>query len=165
MSINFPFTDANGFFAFGSGSNLRTGSNPPYAVSDFLSFYPQFGTDSSGNYIVPETVIQNFVNMASASIQQTRWRSWWTFGMATFIAHFCTLYLETMADPNSGAAAVFEAGRAQGVVSNEDVGDVSYSADVNIGAVDGWANWNSTSFGRQFAARARIVGKGGMYVW
>lgn len=85
--------------------------------------------------------------------------------MALFVAHFCTLYLETSADPNSGAAAVFEAGRAQGVITGESVGDVSYSSDVNVGSVDGWAQWNATQYGRQLASRGKLVGMGGMHVY
>lgn len=165
MSMNYPFRDANGLFAFGSGSNLRIGANPSYAVSDFLSVYPQFGPNSQDVYIVPETVIQNFINMATASIQQARWRSAWYMAMSWFVAHFCTLWLETSVDPDNGATAVFEAGRAQGVTTGESVGDVSYSVDVNIGSVDGWGHWNSTAYGRQLANRGKLVGMGGSYVW
>lgn len=158
--MQWPTTDANGLFTYSDGSNLRTGTNPTYAVSDFLSTYPQFG-----NAIVPQTVIQQFITMANASVQQARWRAAWQTAMGFFVAHFCTLYLQTAADPNSGAAAVFEAGRAQGVITGESVGDLSYSADVNAGSVDGWAAWNLTAYGQQLATLARMYGKGGMYIW
>ncbi|WP_436663553.1 DUF4054 domain-containing protein [Alicyclobacillus acidoterrestris] len=155
----------NPFWNFGSGSNLRAGTNPSYTVADFVAFYPQFGTDSNGNYVVPQTVIQTFIDMAGASIQQARWRGAWQVAMGLFVAHFCTLYLQTSADPNSGAAAVFEAGRAQGVLSGESVGDVSYSADSSVTSVDGWAEWNATEYGKQLATLARMYGKGGMQIW
>lgn len=163
--MNPPFTDANGFFNFGSGGNLRTGGNPPYAVGDFTSFYPQFGNNSQSQPVVPVAVIQAFINMANACVQQARWRSMWQVAMGLFVAHFCTLYLQTAADPNSGAAAVFEAGRAQGVITGESVGDVSYSADANLSDLDGWAAWKLTAYGQQLASMGKLVGKGGMYVY
>ncbi|GLG02172.1 hypothetical protein Alches_22130 [Alicyclobacillus hesperidum subsp. aegles] len=165
MSMNPPLSDPMDFYSFGDGSNIRQGTNPPYAVSDFLAVYPQFGTDANGNAIVPQSVLQTFVTLASSVLQQVRWRSYWQIAMGLFVAHFATLYLQSMADPNSGAAAVFEAGRAQGVITGESVGDVSYSADTSAANVDGWAAWNLTSYGQQLATIGRLVGRGGMYVW
>jgi len=165
MSINPTFMDAYGFYAFGDGSNLRTGSNPPYGVSDFLSMFPQFGPDSNGNYVVPQSVIQSFIGMANACLQQARWRSVWPLAMGWFVAHFCTLWLQSQADPNGGAAAVLEAGRAQGVITGESVGDISYSADLSLATVNGWAAWNLTSYGQQLVTYGKLIGKGGMYVW
>lgn len=166
MGINCPWPGGSGFFGMsGNGSNLRIGANPAYAVTDFLSIYPQFGENSQSNYVVPEAIIQQFINMATASIQQVRWRSAWYLAMAWFIAHYCTLYLETYVDPDNGAGAVFEAGRAQGVTTGESAGDVSFNVDVNVGSVDGWGHWNSTEYGRQLANRGKTVGMGGMYVW
>lgn len=159
------YSFSNSFVDFGDASNLRQGANPSYAITDFTSFYPQFGNNAQGTPVVPTAVIQTFLNMANASIQQTRWRSIWQLAMSLYIAHFCTLYLETTADPNSGASAVFEAGRAQGVLTGESVGDVSYSVDANIASVDGWAAWNSTEYGKQLATFARMVGMGGMGIW
>ncbi|WP_074951076.1 DUF4054 domain-containing protein [Alicyclobacillus macrosporangiidus] len=159
------FTDVNGFFTFGDGSNIRQGTNPPYAVSDFLAMYPQFGPDADDKYVVPQTVIEAFIDMANASMSQARWRSMWQAAMGWYVAHFCTLYLQSAADPNSGAAAVLEAGRAQGVLTGESVGDLSYSQDANIASVDGWAAWNLTVYGQQLATMGRLVGKGGMYVY
>lgn len=156
----------NSFWNFGSGSNLRSGTNPAYAVNDFTTFYPQFGNDSNNNpIVVPQSVIQAFIDMANASLQQARWHSAWQTAMNLYVAHFCTLYLQTSADPNSGASAVFEAGKAQGVLSGESVGDVSYSSDVNIASVDGWAMWNLTAYGQQLATLAKLYGKGGMQIW
>lgn len=170
MSMLPPFTDANGFFSFGSGSNLRTGANPPYAVSDFLAFYPQFGNNAQGVPVVPTTVVQAFLTLANASLQQMRWKSLWTAAMGWYIAHFCTLYLQSMADPNGGAAAVFEAGRAQGVIMSQSVGDVSVSYDPNLAGRDqpsmaGWGAFHLTVYGQQLITSGRLMGKGGMYVY
>lgn len=167
MSENpsFPLTDANGYYTYGDGSNLRNGSNPTYAVSDFVGFYPQFGPDNTGMYVVPENVIQAFIDMATASLDQARWRSTWQVAMGWYVAHFCTLFLQSAADPNSGATAVFEAGRAKGVITSKSVGDVSVSIDQNITGIDTWAAWKLTTFGQQLATMGRLYGKGGMLIY
>lgn len=160
-------TDANGFFEFGDGSNLRTGTNPPYALSDFTAMYPQFGANAQGQYLVPATVIQAYINLANASLQESRWHDSWQLAMGWFVAHFCTLYLQGTADPNSGAGAVLAAGQAKGLDTSQSVGDVSASTDYNAIAkdLDGWAAWTLTIYGQQLATMGKLMGKGGMYVY
>lgn len=94
----------------------------------------------------------------------------WAMAMGFYVAHFCTLYLQSMADPNSGAAAVFEAGRAQGVIVSKSVGDVSVNYDPNLAGRDtptmaGWGAFHLTVYGQQLITFGRLVGKGGMYVY
>lgn len=160
-------TDANGFYSFGDGSNLRTGTNPPYAMSDFLQAYPQFGANSLGVYLVPQVIVQAYINLANASLQQSRWHDYWQVAMGWFVAHFCTLYVQGMADPNGGAGAVVAAGQAKGLNTSESVGDVSVSTDYNSIAqdLDGWAAWKLTVYGQQLATIGKLVGKGGMYIY
>ncbi len=160
MGLTPPFSlvDANGFFAYPDGSNIQQGTNPSYAVSDFLAFYPQFA--SSPN----QSIIQTFISMANASLQQTRWQTGWQFAMSLYVAHFCTLYLQTLTYAPT-AVAVFEAGKAQGVITSESAGDVSYSSDANIASVPGWAAWNLTVYGQQLATIGKLMGKGGMFVY
>lgn len=157
-------TDANGFFEFGGGSNLRTGTNPPYALTDFLTAYPQFGNNAQGVAMVPSTVVQTFINLANASLQQSRWHSAWQIAMGWYVAHFCTMFLQGTADPNSGAAAVLEAGRAQGFITSESVGDVSASQNPVLPGMDAWAAWQLTVYGQQLLTMGRMVGKGGMFI-
>ena len=45
--------------------------------------------------VVPVAVIQLYVNLASASLVQARWQDSWLLGMAWFIAHYVTLFVET----------------------------------------------------------------------
>jgi hypothetical protein len=170
MSANPPFVDANGFFMFGSGSNILTGTNPAYATTDFLAFYPQFGNNSEGVPVVPTTVLQAFVTLATNTLNQARWQSMWAMAIGWYVAHFCTLYLQSVADPNGGAAAVFEAGRAQGVITSKTVGDVSVSYDPNLAGRDtptmaGWGAFHLTVYGQQLITMGRLVGKGGMYIY
>lgn len=142
-----------------AGTNLVIGCNPPYALDDFLAFFPKFfglptlvancvttagsatvtvptvngllagqflqgaGFDkgtviiglgagqftvnkpalASGsttaqvyeNPPVPVAVIQLYLNLAWASLQQARWQEQWTVAMGFFIAHYLTLYAES----------------------------------------------------------------------
>lgn len=150
-----------------NASNLKTGTNPPFTLDDFYSIYPQFGADAKGNYVVPQLIAQMYLDLANASIKESRWKTSWKIGMSLFMAHFCTLYLQGAANPDSGAAAVLKAGQAQGLQSSVSVGDVSISTDYSVIAsgIDGWAGWKLTSYGQQLATIGRFVGKGGMYVY
>ena len=172
MSVNppFPLTDANGFWLFPSGANLPTGVNPAYGVSDFLAFYPQFGNNAQGVPVVPLQVVTAFVVLATTALQQVRWGAIWQTAVGWYAAHFCTLYLQSVADPNGGAAAVFEAGRAQGVIMSKSVGDVSVSLDPNLAGRDqpsmaGWGAYHLTVFGQQLITAGRLIGKGGMQIY
>jgi len=151
----------------GEASNIRTGSNPPFLLCDFLEVYPQFGLGVDGNYTIPVEIIQIFINLADACIKEARWHSYWKIAMCWFVAHFCTLYLQGLADPNGGAAAAMAAGQAKGLNTSEAVGDVSVSMDYNqIGQdLNGWASWKLTIYGQQLATIAKMLGKGGMYVY
>lgn len=151
----------------GDASNIRVGSNPPFLFTDFLEVFPQFGLNGSGVEIVPEPIIQMFIDLADACIKEARWHSYWKIAMCWFVAHFCTLYLQGLTSPESDAAAVMAAGQAKGLNTSESVGDVSVSMDYNqIGQdLDGWAAWKLTIYGQQLATIGKMVGKGGMYVY
>lgn len=151
----------------GDASNIRTGSNPAFALSDFLTTYPQFGPDGNGIDIVPQIVVQMYIDLADACIKEARWHAYWKIAMGWFIAHFCTLYLQGASDPSGGAAAAISAGQAKGLNTSESVGDVSVSVDYNTIAqdLDGWAAWKLTIYGQQLATAGKLVGKGGMYVY
>ena len=98
----------------GDASNLSFGSNPPYAIEDFLQVYPQFGNDANNNSVIPTAIIQMYINLATTCIKKDKWFDAWEVAMGWFIAHFLTLYLQGTADPNSGAAGVLQAGQTRG---------------------------------------------------
>lgn len=150
----------NDFWNFGSGSNLRSGTNPPYAVSDFTDFYPQFT-----NSVIPANVMQAFIDEANAGLSQARYHSAWTRAMALFVAHLCTLYLESYVDPASSAQSVADAGRAQGISTSQSVGDVSESVDIIAVTDPAWGDLNLTSYGQQLIRLGKLYGKGGMQIW
>ena len=149
-----------------SASNLKTGENPTFTLKDFYIQYKQFGPNDAGDFIIPEIVMQMYLNLANASIKEARWHSSWELAMGWFIAHFLTLYVQGMADPNSGAAGVLRAGQAKGLNTSKSIGDVSVSTDYSIIAngIDGWANWILTPYGIQLSTIGKFIGKGGMCV-
>ncbi|MDQ7094209.1 DUF4054 domain-containing protein [Desulfosporosinus sp. PR] len=149
-----------------AASNVIQSANPDYALSDFISMYPQFGPDANNNYIVPEPILQMYIDLASVCVNATRYRSYWKACMGFFIAHFATLWLQGAANPGSPAGAVLEAGKAQGLVTSESVGDVSAGTDYSAIANDlnGWAQFKLTLYGQQLASIGKLVGKAGMYI-
>lgn len=151
----------------GQASNIRAGNNPPFNEEDFLKLYPQFGKDDEGTEIIPEEILNMYVEFAHACVKQSRWQNSWKLGMSLFIAHFCTLWLQSFQDPNHGAKAVMQAAQTKGLVASKSVGDLSISYDFStaLSELEGWAAWKLTTFGVQFASLAKLVGKGGMYVW
>lgn len=150
--------DLNSLIA--DASNIKIGENPEYTQEDFFAFYPQFAGQ------VPELVIQSFINLASANINIKRWNKSWEFGMALFIAHFLTLYVKTSGtvdNPNTNLAS----GNIRGIQTSKSVDGVSVSYDVSsvLTELDGWGSYKLTEYGIQLLTLARLLGKGGMYVF
>ncbi|SFE43590.1 Protein of unknown function [Paenibacillus algorifonticola] len=154
-----PQSVVNGLIA--EAANVKIGTNPPYTLADFKGIYPQF------DGIVPDPVIQMYIDLANACILQVRWKSAWKIAIGWFVAHFLTLYLQGAADPGSDAGQVMAVGQAKGLNTSEAVGDVSVSMDYgSIGQdLDGWAAWKLTIYGQQLATMGKLYGKGGMYVY
>jgi len=150
-----------------NASNLRTGDNPLYAVADFVSIYTAFGPDADENYVIPVAILQVYIDLANASVQEARYHESWQLCMGLFVAHFATLWLQSTAAAGSPAAKVVALGEAKGLRTSKSVGDISVSIDYSAIAQDlnGWAAWNLTTFGQQFATIAKLMGKGGMMVW
>lgn len=148
-------------------SNIKTGLNPPFTLEDFFSVYPQYGPRKDNSYIVPEIVMDMYLKLADASVKESRWHTYWKTGMCFFIAHFCTLYLQGVADASSDAAAILDAGKAKGLDTSVSVGGVSVSTDYSTIANDlnGWAAWKLTIYGQQLATIAKMISKGGMYIY
>jgi hypothetical protein len=150
-----------------TASNIKTGTNPPYVSDDFYAIYPQFGPATDETYVVPQIITQMYLDLANNCIKEARWHGYWKVGMSLFIAHFCTLYVQGVADPDSGAAGILKAGQARGLETSVSVGDVSVSTDFSIIAsgIEGWAGFKTTAYGLQLAGIGRLLGKGGMYVY
>lgn len=149
-----------------TASNVLSGTNPTYVLSDFIAVYPQYGPGTDGDYLVPEIILQMYIDLANACVKQVRYRGYWALCMGFFIAHFATIWLQGTASPGSSAAQVLEAGRGQGLTTSESVDGVSVSTDYSTiaASLSGWAAFNLTVYGQQFATIGKMVGMGGMMV-
>ena len=139
----------------------NTSGNPPFTVDDFYTQYPQFFTlDKNDNPVskIPLVILQAYIDLAHASITYSVYREYWIICMGLFIAHFATLYLQTMDDPLAGDTA--------GLVSSKSVDGVSVSYDNSAitADMDGFGEFKATTFGLQLITFAQIVGIGGLYV-
>lgn len=150
-----------------SAGNMKHGTNPPFTLENFYEVYPQFGQNAEGNYIVPKIVLEMYLDMANACIKESRWHRQWKYGMCLFIAHFCTIYLQGVADVNGGVKGILEAGKTRGLDTSISVGDVSISTDYSItmSNIEGWDGWSLSTYGQQLITLGKLVGKGGMYVY
>lgn len=144
-----------------NASNFLGGTNPEYTVDDFFEFYPQFEN------VIDEEIVEQFVTMAQATVQERRWKESWFLGMALFLAHFSTLYLQTQAGDNPTAAQVVSAAYARGLITSKSVGSVSVSYDYSLigDDLEGWAAWKLTVYGQQYAGMANLLGSMPVYVW
>ena len=152
----------------GGGSNILIGTNPPYGLSDFLAVYPKFGAvDSHGTFtgVIPQVVIEMYIALASACLQQVRWQDSWVVGMALFIAHYCTLWLQSEGSPGTDAASIAASGLAIGVQVSQSAGGVSVGLESLNKDFGGWGAMNLTLYGQQLETMANIVGFGCVYVY
>ena len=49
------------------------------------------------NAPIPASVIQAYINLATASLSQAMWQEQWQIAMGWFVAHYCTLWAQTEA--------------------------------------------------------------------
>lgn len=142
-------------------SNIKPENDERYTVDDFFAFYPQFNT------IIPNVVLESFLEMTNACVNKKRFGAMWRVASGLFCAHFCALWLQNSKRAGTPAEEVLSACAAAGVVTSESADGVSYSMDTSMLTNDlaGWAAFKLTAYGAQFATMAKLVGKGGMYIW
>lgn len=134
-----------------------TGGSGTGALVDITALVP------SSNMALPTQVIQVFINLATASLQEARWQDSWTLGMHLFVAHYCTLYLQTeTSSPSNTPAQVAVSGSGKGILVTKSAGDVSGSYQTVID--EDYTSWNLTAYGQQLAGIARMIGMGPMYI-
>lgn len=144
-------------------SNIKKTENPLFTIGDFYSFYPQFqGLDE-----LPESVIQLYLDFALDVVNIAKWGNQFKIGVCLFTAHFITLYLMSATPEGANAQEVLNSAQMRGVISSKSVHDVSVSYDYSlaISDVDKWGNFSLTIYGNQFVNLAKMIGKGGMYIW
>lgn len=148
-------------------SNIKTGDNPTFTIENFLEVYPQFGLNKTTNtYNISETVIQMYLDMADSRIREAKWHKSWKMGMCLFIAHYCTLYLQTIASAEDGPQAIADSGQVQGLQTSMSADGVSVGKDYStvIKNEDNANDFNQTSFGIQFLTLSKLFGRGGFTV-
>lgn len=114
--------------------------------------------------LLPFAVLLMYLYMASSSLVEARWLELWQNGMALYIAHFATLYLESDADPLSDAGQAAAAGAAAGVVVSKAVHDVSVAYQP-LEFLASWGAYGLTKYGQQLATFAEFVGAGSMLLY
>jgi Protein of unknown function (DUF4054) len=140
-----------------SGTDVTlTSAATANVTNDNLLVYP--------SPVIPYPVLLTYINLANACLQYNRWLEAWTVGMGLFIAHYCTLWLQSQGAPGSSAGQAAAGGMARGILTSKSAGDVSAGYTPLTGFED-WGAWNLTLFGQQFMTLANIVGFGPMYVW
>lgn len=170
LDAGYGFADYSASGVVANASNIRFGDNPAYGIADFIAIYPQFGSIETVEEVetftgvIPQAVLQMFINLASSCIQQVRYFDLWPFAMALFVAHYATLYLQSSTPTGANAKAVAQAGMAKGVQVSKGVGDASTSYQSLVAGWESWGSWNLTTYGQQLITQASIVGMGGMYI-
>lgn len=144
-------------------SNLRRSENPKFTIGDFFSFYPQFQVLDE----LPESIIQLYLDFALDVVNIARWGNQFKLGVCLFTAHFVSLYLMSATPEGASAQEVLNSAQMRGVISSKSVHDVSVSYDYSLAVseVDKWGNFGLTIYGNQFVSIAKLMGKGGMYIW
>ena len=142
-------------------SNIKRPNDTKYTKDDFLAFYPQF-TDN-----IPEIVLDSFLELANECVSQDRYGKMWKHAIGLFAAHMCALWLQSATKAGTPADEVLAAFKTAGIVTSESADGVSYNMDLSLLSSDlnGWAAFKLTAYGVQFASVAKLMGKGGMYVW
>ena len=111
--------------------------------------------------LLPFVALLMFVAAAQASLVQRRWDALWLMGMAFYIAHFATLYLQATENPNTTAAQAAAAALMTGIVTSKAVHDVSISYTPLTDLAE-WGAFQLTTFGVQLITFAKWVGDGPM---
>lgn len=141
-------------------SNIKKEEHPEYTKESFLLLYPQFIG------VIPDAALDMYVDLGLSCVNYKRFNRMWKAAIGLFIAHFCTLYLQSMQPEGTDASQVLASASSAGMVTSESADGVSYSRDGSaLNDLNGWAAFKMTTFGVQFATMAKLVGRGGMYVW
>lgn len=155
-----------------AASNIVGENTSVYTEEMFLQDFPQFAQKQTPpaepEYVslIPPFILQQFITMANAAIQEQRWFEKWRWAMGLYIAHYATLYLRTYSDGSPNVQAAANSGALIGTVASATLGDASVSYDTRaiVAATEKWGAWNSTAYGQLLVTEARLVSMGGAYI-
>lgn len=155
---------------FGGASNVILTSNPPFEQSDFISVFPIFpigveNKDANGIY-VPQEAFNLFLAMANAAIKYDRYKTSWNYFMCLYIAHYCTLFIQMISNPeNVSAAQALQGAMPKGIATSKSVDGLSISYDlIQSDAMKDYGTWGLTTYGQQLVTLTRMYGHAGMWV-
>lgn len=112
---------------------------------------------------LPTAVMVMYINLASASLAQSLWCEKWYLAMGLYVAHFCTLYLRSEANPGCSATQVAASGLQKGILISRGTGPLSGSIQVPSG-LEGWGSWTETGYGSQLVSDAKVIGSAPFFV-
>lgn len=135
-----------------------TTDNPEYTSDNFLRAYPQFS-------ILDISVVDAWVGIAHQCVKYSLWDKTWELGMGLFIAHFLTLYQQTIEEDLGNP--VLSRGLSKGLITSESVGGMSVSYDLSsfTSEFDGWGTFKQTIFGQQYVHFLQMMGGFFILVW
>lgn len=113
--------------------------------------------------IAPLVVIQLYLNVANASLQSGRWREWWQLAMGLYVAHYCTLYIQTEGNAQSNASQIVANSLQAGITISQGADGVNQGLK-DLAAIESWGAWSLTGYGVQLATMGRVVGAGAVYL-
>ena len=151
----------------------QPGERGDYTMEMFQTDFPQFwqaykeigSEDEQYKLLLPESMLQMFVDQANNSVLPSRWGSMWRYAAGLYVAHFAALYLKTYAPSSDNSGQVATSAAQVGVVKSATMGDTSigYDNSAVTAGTEKWGAWNLTQYGTQLVTMARMVGMGGMY--
>lgn len=135
-----------------------------YTVEQFREDYPQF-FNAQGYFLGSLPMLEQIIEMANTAVQPDKWLDQWRIAVGLYVAHYATLSLRGYADGNETPQQAAASGALVGMVKSATLGDASVTYDtaaITAGTED-WGDLNSTSYGQQFANRAKLIGMAGSY--
>lgn len=121
-------------------------------IATFRTNFPEF-TDVTA---YPDATITFWSNLAEKQVRECVWKDVWSEGVQLYTAHCIAI-----AKNNTNAAAVGGVpGATSGPANSKTVGSASVSYDTVVASEKNAGWWNTTSYGRQFYALARMYGAG-----
>ena len=85
----------------------RTGECGNYTAEMFQTDFPQFFQQSDEGdpiSLIPDTMMQMFIDQANTSILPSRWGSMWRYAAGLYVAHHGSMYLKTYSPGSSDAS-------------------------------------------------------------
>lgn len=148
----------------------QPGEKGTYTLDMFQVDFPQFFSvteepETTITPLLPESLLQGFIEQANDSVLPSRWGSMWRYASGLYVAHFSATYLKTYSPSSQSAGQVANGASQVGVVKSATMGDTSISYDNSAitSGTEKWGAWNATQYGQQLVTLARLVGMGGMF--